>query len=198
MIRERLPDFDLTAGPQIDASAPAGDSQHVSVTNNNATDQQSQRQTDRQLDTVDSGIQRSSRKRVVDEIDESDQDDSITEGAQSVATNLGMLSLNSDSSQRHYIGSSSGLLFTALIGASPRSEKSMTNTAQSSDPSMTIQQVTFQSQDAIRKRYYSLHLLLRQVGTQTQTKDMKLIREGISEEGRRHGASADLPKRPTS
>lgn len=38
-----------------------------------------------------------------------------------MALNLGMLSLNSDSSQRHYLGSSSGVLFTNLIGASPSS-----------------------------------------------------------------------------
>lgn len=47
-----------------------------------------------------------------------------TERAQSISMSLGMLSLNSDSSQKHYLGSSSGLLFADLIGASPSSETS--------------------------------------------------------------------------
>lgn len=37
--------------------------------------------------------------------------------ARSVAIDLGMLSLHSDSRQKHYLGSSSGLLFMKLIGA---------------------------------------------------------------------------------
>ncbi|KAL2851210.1 hypothetical protein BJX68DRAFT_266117 [Aspergillus pseudodeflectus] len=37
--------------------------------------------------------------------------------ARSVAMDLGMLSLHSDSRQKHYLGSSSGLFFTNLIGA---------------------------------------------------------------------------------
>jgi hypothetical protein len=48
-------------------------------------------------------------------------DASFPERAHSIAYNLGMLSLNSDSSQRHYLGSSSGLLFTHLIGVTPSS-----------------------------------------------------------------------------
>jgi hypothetical protein len=194
VIREYLPDFDLTAGPQVDVSAPAVDSQHVHEMNKGASDQQSHREVSRQLDTRDSGGQPSSRKRAVDEIDESDHDSSVTEGAQSVATNLGMLSLNSDSSQRHYIGSSSGILFTALIGASPLSESSAMKPVLHSHSSMPSSHLTLPSQDVIQKCYHSLHLLLRQVSTPTYVDETRLIREALSEEGRRYSASTDLPQ----
>lgn len=66
-------------------------------------------------------LPRISRKRSADTSMRSDRDDSFPERAHSVAVNLGMLSLNSDSPQKHYLGSSSGLLFTNLLGASPSS-----------------------------------------------------------------------------
>ena len=52
---------------------------------------------------------------------------SMTEGPeveQPIFVELGMLSLHSDSRQKHYLGSSSGLLFTRLIGID--SERSST------------------------------------------------------------------------
>lgn len=48
-----------------------------------------------------------------------EDDDPIAEKVHSLAHSLGMVSLNSDSTQRHYMGSSSGVLFTDLIRMSP-------------------------------------------------------------------------------
>jgi hypothetical protein len=47
---------------------------------------------------------------------ESDADSPLSAKARSVAIDLGMLSLQSDSRQKHYLGSSSGLLFAKLMG----------------------------------------------------------------------------------
>lgn len=47
---------------------------------------------------------------------ESDADSPLSANARSVAIDLGMLSLQSDSRQMHYLGSSSGLFFAKLIG----------------------------------------------------------------------------------
>lgn len=63
-------------------------------------------------------------KRTAEVSNMSDHDEAFPEKAHSVAVDLGMLSLNADSSQNHYLGSSSGLLFANLIGASPRARDS--------------------------------------------------------------------------
>jgi hypothetical protein len=47
---------------------------------------------------------------------DSDADSPLSAKARSVAIDLGMLSLQSDSRQKHYLGSSSGLLFAKLMG----------------------------------------------------------------------------------
>lgn len=47
---------------------------------------------------------------------ESDTGSPLSAKARSVAIDLGMLSLQSDSRQKHYLGSSSGLLFAKLLG----------------------------------------------------------------------------------
>jgi hypothetical protein len=47
---------------------------------------------------------------------ESDVGSPLSVNARSVAIDLGMLSLQSDSRQKHYLGSSSGLFFTKLLG----------------------------------------------------------------------------------
>lgn len=62
-----------------------------------------------------------SLKRSAEVSTQDEQDEPFRERAHNVAMNLGMLSLNIDSPQKHYLGSSSGLLFTNLIGASPPS-----------------------------------------------------------------------------
>lgn len=69
---------------------------------------------------------------------------------------LGMLSLNSDSSQKHYLGSSSGLLFTDLIGASPSTDISgdvATPISPAMDPGRA-------AQEAEMRHHEGLHAIL--------------------------------------
>lgn len=107
IIRERLPDVDLTAGPQVGneprQSSTSQDDEDLSVV------QEVENRPRLPRASTNSGVPRSSLKR-----SSPDHEDSLPEGAHSIAVNLGMLSLNSDSSQKHYLGSSSGLLFTNL------------------------------------------------------------------------------------
>ncbi|KAJ4123367.1 hypothetical protein NW765_006378 [Fusarium oxysporum] len=114
IIKERLPDVDLRSGPQVDASAdPTAPSQ----------DERIPEDADVSTSSIPP-VPTVSRKRSAEASGQSDQDESFPERAHSVAVNLGMLSLNIDSPQKHYLGSSSGLLFTNLIGASPPSVES--------------------------------------------------------------------------
>ncbi|KAF4981502.1 hypothetical protein FZEAL_2687 [Fusarium zealandicum] len=114
IIKERAPDVDLRAGPQVDPSPdletrPLDEEGHEEVDASPTPG------------TVPVPVQRASLKRSAQVSGQSDHDGSFPERAHSVAVTLGMLSLNSDSPQKHYLGSSSGLLFTNLIGASPSS-----------------------------------------------------------------------------
>ncbi|KAF7555172.1 hypothetical protein G7Z17_g2341 [Cylindrodendrum hubeiense] len=128
IIKERLPDVDLASGPQVDAYPDpnplvSGDREHAD------DDGQSPPITSNSLRTDDNADQalttrQSPLKRLAEGPSPDGADASFPERAHSIALNLGMLSLNSDSSQRHYIGSSSGLLFTHLIGATPSSTSS--------------------------------------------------------------------------
>ena len=99
IIRERLPDVDLRSGPPIEPGSELttqpqeADASIPSVT----------------VSTV-------SRKRSAEISGQDAEDEPFTERAYTVAQNLGLLSLNIDSPQKHYLGSSSGLLFTNLIG----------------------------------------------------------------------------------
>ncbi|KAL2807780.1 hypothetical protein BJX63DRAFT_60528 [Aspergillus granulosus] len=92
-------DFDLTQGPQIKS---------LTVSDNLA-------QGTREQSTAPS------RKRAHSVMHRTDldriPDPAPTVEARSIAMDLGMLSLHSDSRQKHYLGSSSGLFFTNLIGA---------------------------------------------------------------------------------
>ncbi|KAH8592216.1 fungal-specific transcription factor domain-containing protein [Bisporella sp. PMI_857] len=58
--------------------------------------------------------------------DSTSREDNINREARSVALELGLLSLNSDSRQRHYLGSSSGSLFAPLFLAKKSSNSSVT------------------------------------------------------------------------
>jgi hypothetical protein len=114
IIKERLPDVDLRSGPQVDPSSdPTAPSQ----------DKRIPEDVDGSISSIPP-VPTVSRKRSAEASGQSDQDESFPERAHSVAVNLGMLSLNIDSPQKHYLGSSSGLLFTNLIGASPPSVES--------------------------------------------------------------------------
>lgn len=56
------------------------------------------------------------RKRPYNLVEDPESDQTPRAEASSVANAFGMLSLHSDSRQQHYMGSSSGLLFTKLLG----------------------------------------------------------------------------------
>ncbi|KAL4926351.1 transcription factor domain-containing protein [Aspergillus undulatus] len=94
------PDFDLSQGPQLapSSSDAASDSSHP-----------------REPQPI------STRKRPYAAVQASNSNEvsapTPAAEARSVAVDLGMLSLHSDSRQKHYLGSSSGLFFTNLIGA---------------------------------------------------------------------------------
>lgn len=76
-----------------------------------------------------------------------------------------MLSLNSDSPQKHYLGSSSGVLFANLIGASPSSTGSTPRTTFTADDG-TLRSTRFGWPDAQREaseqHFKSLLAILRQ------------------------------------
>lgn len=106
IIRDRLPDVNLADGPQVELQ--------LNEQNADGPDSQS--------------TPKPSLKRRSESGSPGGHQEAFAGRAHSVAVNLGMLSLNSDSSQKHYLGSSSGLLFTQLIGASPSVESSITGT----------------------------------------------------------------------
>jgi hypothetical protein len=110
----------------------------------------------------------SSRKRSADAAGPSDHDSAFPERAHSVTVNLGMLSLNSDSPQKHYLGSSSGLLFANLIGASPSSTASTPQNVGEHAANAAIQsewrdELGDPARDHARRYNQSLIVLLRQV-----------------------------------
>ncbi|KIW08195.1 hypothetical protein, variant [Verruconis gallopava] len=75
-------------------------------------------------------------KRSLPRENEQESERPLSEEARSVAFDLGMLSLNSDSRQTHYLGSSSGRLFTSLVGFS--STVSTGSMSEKSAPSPTF------------------------------------------------------------
>lgn len=121
IIKDRLPDVDLNDGPKVNIQSDQALPTHIndrtsaSPARSPATPSSSTLQQPRE-----SGL----LKRTAEVSNISDHDETFPEKAHSVAVDLGMLSLNADSSQNHYLGSSSGLLFANLIGASPRARDS--------------------------------------------------------------------------
>lgn len=107
-----------------------------------------------------------SRKRSAEVSGQYTEDEPFTERAYTVAQNLGMLSLNIDSPQKHYLGSSSGLLFTNLIGASPPNAQS---TPEGSGGYIHAGDLEWHdhvsSGDCNRKYYRELYNLLKQVSS---------------------------------
>ncbi|KAF5252849.1 hypothetical protein FANTH_2173 [Fusarium anthophilum] len=153
IIKERLPDADLRSGPQVDPSSdPTAPAQ----------DERIPEDADISISSVPP-VSTISRKRSAEASGHSDQDESFPERAHSVAVNLGMLSLNIDSPQKHYLGSSSGLLFTNLIGASPPSVES---TPQGLQGDKYAGQLEWSddavAQDQNRKYHQELYSLLKQ------------------------------------
>ncbi|KAF4341948.1 pyrimidine pathway regulatory 1 [Fusarium beomiforme] len=154
IIRERLPDVDLRSGPQID---PAPDS-----AGGPSQDERIPEGLDVSLSSTPA-VPGVTRKRSAEASRQPDQDESFPERAHSVAVNLGMLSLNVDSPQKHYLGSSSGLLFTNLIGASPPSVES---TPQGATGDVYAGELEWSddalAQDYNRKCYRELYSILKE------------------------------------
>ncbi|KAF4441025.1 aconitate hydratase 1 [Fusarium acutatum] len=153
IVRDRLPDVDLRSGPQVDPSSdPTAPSQ----------DERIPEDADITISSIPP-VSTSSRKRSAEASGQSDQDESFPERAHSVAVNLGMLSLNIDSPQKHYLGSSSGLLFTNLIGASPPSVDSTPQGLQGDKYAGELEwSDDTVAQDQNRKYHQELYSLLKQ------------------------------------
>ncbi|KAI0486362.1 hypothetical protein F4859DRAFT_470082 [Xylaria cf. heliscus] len=155
IIRSRLPDVDLASGPQIDMLPTIPTALPAATVSTGISE-----------DAVAGALPASSSlwpsadshsgslKRPFEESSPVGQDEPLSARAHSIAVDLGRVSLNSDSVQRHYLGSSSGLLFTNLIGVSPSSTHS--------EPSAPPQSYEAPLHDTFIEHYRSLHVLLRQ------------------------------------
>ncbi|KAK1450637.1 fungal specific transcription factor domain-containing protein [Colletotrichum cuscutae] len=154
---KRLPDVDIAGGPQIDAFP---DPKGSGVVGGGDYDE----------DNISTSSPRSGRgcslKRTTEAAGSNDHDEEFPDRAHSVARNLGMLSLNSDSDQKHYLGSSSGVLFTNLIGASPSSAGStpvaLIDDVQAQGPASEWHDSTIPS-NVSQEYNRALHVCLRQV-----------------------------------
>lgn len=164
IIRTRLPDVDLNSGPQVDVHRdPKTDTPEARDQENAASS--TSPQTDVQgtvTDAIDQA-RRPSLKRPFPNDPHNDAEDTeaFSEQAHTVSMNLGMLSLNSDSLQKHYIGSSSGLLFTHLIGASPSSNESPSAIAEG-QPSRSNWPSSEAAPDALNDHHRTLLRFLKQ------------------------------------
>lgn len=109
-----------------------------------------------------STLRRQSLKRPTEVAGSPNSTEPFSEKAHSVAMNLGLVSLNSDSSQKAYLGSSSGRLFADLVGASPSSDPSST-VATHNTVDEPANDLLVDRQFSLQSRYRSLHYVLRQV-----------------------------------
>lgn len=109
IITANLPDVDLSTGPQVEFDG---------------ADVVAQPETSNRAGVATAQDQASSRspgtnKRSHASIAQDDGQQFFNSEARSVALDLGRLSLNADSREKHYLGSSSGLIFSYLIGTPP-------------------------------------------------------------------------------
>ena len=91
---------------------------------------------------------------------------SVEEDTRSVALDLGLLSLNSDSRQVHYLGSSSGSLFASLLLAREKSEantQSSQNQVSHNDPPFKADNRDASHLENVRKSSLNLFNLLQKV-----------------------------------
>lgn len=109
MIATHLPNFDLSAGPRVEFDG------------SDVFNQPEPAHVVRGVEVPDSSPPRGSgpNKRSHDAVAQDDSQRSFNSEARSVALDLGRLSLNADSREKHYLGSSSGLIFSYLIGTPP-------------------------------------------------------------------------------
>lgn len=194
IIRSRLPDVDLESGPKVEVlPGPRGDG-GSEETSDTAASAAGQSQEISQAENAPVG-QRAALKRPLNAGTSPDEAGAFPEQAHSVAVNLGMLSLHSDSQQKHYLGSSSGLLFTHLVGASPSSSGSPAPgiEAPSSRADWDPSSVALGSQ---RRYYRSLHRFLRQVRhpeRRSRPQNESNKSPGTAEKGRCRCSGSDVP-----
>jgi len=105
-----LPDFNRSDGPQVDFSFLNGYVASPSAAPNAAGPSRG---------SGVAGIETSqaASKRSYSSVSDRPLQEGFADEARSVALDLGLLTLNTDSRQTHYLGTSSGRLFTSLIGA---------------------------------------------------------------------------------
>lgn len=120
-IKNLSPGFNLKDGPQIDFRfmddyEQTGDTVDGNADERSANQGASRSTTDTVIPPRLDGDQNSKRRFSAMSEAEAETERPFAEEARSVAFDLGMLSLNADSRQTHYLGSSSGRLFTSLIG----------------------------------------------------------------------------------
>lgn len=109
------PDFDLSQGPQVNAEF--AETLHAPQDGLGAMDASSSVRTNPSDFTMHDNVsEESTAPKRSHSAMESDVGSPLSVNARSVAIDLGMLSLQSDSRQKHYLGSSSGLFFTKLMG----------------------------------------------------------------------------------
>ncbi|GLA68253.1 hypothetical protein AtubIFM55763_003322 [Aspergillus tubingensis] len=105
------PDFDLTKGPSVNL----GENELTLQSSSEVSDCGNAVTTMLETETQ-SRDKPATRKRPYNLVEDPESDQTPRAEASSVANAFGMLSLHSDSRQQHYMGSSSGLLFTKLLG----------------------------------------------------------------------------------
>jgi hypothetical protein len=125
-VRRLSPDFDFKNGPNVDFSFldAAGAAPSPGNIDGNQLTQAHVRE-----------AISSTSKRSYSSVSEQPSQEGFADEARSVALDLGLLTLNSDSRQTHYLGTSSGRLFTSLIGAvSPESHTQSRMSKSSAEP----------------------------------------------------------------
>ncbi|KNG82682.1 hypothetical protein ANOM_008567 [Aspergillus nomiae NRRL 13137] len=118
-LKEVDPQFDVSQGPAVDMTSMDETTASRPAMSTSGTGQERAHAPSPVLECAD--------QPVVEATTSSKRSYSMAEGSeveQPIFVELGMLSLHSDSRQKHYLGSSSGLLFTRLIGID--SERSST------------------------------------------------------------------------
>lgn len=112
-IRLLSPDFNLAEGPRVDFSFLDA----AGTISNPTAASPSLREVNQHNVAPSPEICFALGKRSREPISDTAGPDAFADEARAVALDLGLLTLNSDSRQTHYLGTSSGRLFTRLIGA---------------------------------------------------------------------------------
>lgn len=130
------PEFDLRKGPPVNMNfiESFGSQESPEMVEGDSSSMNFNNASSAAIDyvTVNSAEESTTNKRSHAAMDESEETQPLSVEARSVAIDLGMLSLHSDSRQKHYLGSSSGLLFTKLIGLDGETEESSSASVSSS------------------------------------------------------------------